>query len=108
MVGYLSFLGQLPLLTTLPLQFKYFYNESALWSIDYVRSLDPAIIPYNEDNEEKNVEPGDILNHQYKDELSLDYSVYEHSTDYIPKRGDVDPPMKDMYAVHLICMPGEF
>jgi hypothetical protein len=69
--------------------------------VDYVRSLNPQIIPYNDDNEDQNVRPGDVLNHEYKDELPLDYSMYDgHSTDYIPSCGDVDLPMKDMYAVH--------
>jgi hypothetical protein len=82
------------------LQFKYFYNEKSIWSVDYVRSLDSPIIPYNDDNEDQNVKLGDILNHEYKDEQSLDYSVYD---EYIPECGDVDPPMKDMYAFRLIC-----
>ena len=90
-------------------QFNYFHNENSLWSVDYVRSLDSPIIPYNEDNEDQNVEPGDILNHEYKDEQSLDFSVYDrHSTEYIPKYGEVDPPMKDMYAFHLICVLRRF
>jgi hypothetical protein len=73
--------------------------------VDYARSLDSPIIPYNDDNDEQNVEPRDILNHEYKDEQSLDYSVYDrHSTEYSPKGADVDPPMKDMYAVRLISI----
>jgi hypothetical protein len=93
----------------LALQFKYFHNRSALWTVDYLRSLDPQVIPYNEDNEDQNVRPGDILNHEYKDELSLDYSAYDgHSTYHIPNHGDVDPPMKDMYGVRLICLPRTF
>jgi hypothetical protein len=71
--------------------------------VDYVRRLSSPIISYNDDNEDKDVKPGDVLNHGYKDELSLDYSVYDgHSADFIPNCGDVDPPMKDMYAVCLI------
>lgn len=70
--------------------------------MDYVRGLDSQIIPYSEDNEDQNVQPGDVLNHGYKDELSLDYSMYDvHSTGYIPSCGDVSLPMKDMYAVRL-------
>jgi hypothetical protein len=77
--------------------------------VDYLRSLDPHVIPYNDDNEDQNIRPRDVLNYEYKDELSLDYSVYdEHSTDHIPNYGDVDPLMKDMYAVRLICMPHVF
>jgi hypothetical protein len=74
--------------------------------VDYVRSLDPQIIPYNDGNEDQMVQPGDVLNHGYKDELSLDYSLYDgHSTDDIPNCRDVDPLMKDMYAVRFIWMP---
>jgi hypothetical protein len=40
-----------------------------------MRGLDPQIIPYNDDNEDQNIQPGDVLNHGYKDELSLDYSA---------------------------------
>ena len=74
--------------------------------MDYARSLDSPIIPYNDDNDEQDVGPGDILNHEYKDVQSLDYSVYDcDSTECSPKSGDVDPPMKDMYAVRSICIP---
>jgi hypothetical protein len=97
--------------TTLPsdvlsLQFKYYYNENALWSADYVRGLDPRIIPYNDENEDQNVQPGNILHHEYKDELSLDYSVYDRqSTDNIPSYGS---PVEDMYDVHSFCMSRMF
>jgi hypothetical protein len=71
--------------------------------VDYVCSLDPQVIPYNDDSEDQNIQPGDVLNHEYKDELSLDYSVYDgHSTDDIPNCHDVNPPMKDMYVVRFI------
>jgi hypothetical protein len=74
--------------------------------MDYLHSLDPQTIPYNDDNEVQNIQPGDILTHGYKDELSLDYSMYDcHSIDYIPNCRDVDSPMKDMYDVRFICMP---
>jgi hypothetical protein len=88
------------------IQFKFHHNLNALWSVDYTRSLDPQIIPYNDDNEDQNVQPADILNHGYKDELSLDYSVYDdgYSIDYIPNYRDIDPSMKNMYALCLICM----
>jgi hypothetical protein len=90
----------------LTLQFKYFHDKKSLWSTDYARSLDSPIIPYNDDDEDQNVEPGDILNYEYKDEQSLDYSVYDrHPTECVPKCGDVDSPMEDMYAVRLICIP---
>jgi hypothetical protein len=83
----------------LVIQFKYYHNVNSLWSVDYVRGLHPRITPYNDDNEDQNVQPGDLLKHEYKDELCLDYSVYEgRSTDHIPNCCDVDSPMKDMYA----------
>src|ERR1700761_8603401 len=31
------------LLTCFALQFKYYHNENALWSMDYIRSLDPQV-----------------------------------------------------------------
>ncbi len=80
------------------MQFKYYHNENALWSMDYIRGLNPQITPYNDEDEDQNIQPGDILNHEYKDELCLDYSVYDgHSTDHVPICRDVDSPMKDMY-----------
>jgi hypothetical protein len=79
------------------LQFKYYHNGKALWSVDYVRSLGPQIIPYDDDNEDQNIQPEDVLNHEYKDELSLDYSVYDgRSIEYIPSCRDVDPLVNDM------------
>ena len=86
------------------------YDDESLWSVDYAQSLDSQIISYNDDNEDQNVQPEDILNHECKDDLSLDYSVYDghstlHSTEYIPKCGDVDSPMKEMYVICLICVP---
>ena len=94
----------------LVIQFKYHYNVYSLWSVDYVRSLDPRIIPYNDDDEDQNVQPGDVLKPGYEDELCLGYSVYdERFTDYhIPNCGDIDSPMKDMYALRFICMPRNF
>jgi hypothetical protein len=74
--------------------------------VDYIRNLSPQIIPYNEDNEDENVQPGDVLNYEHKDQLSFDCLAYaERSIDHIPNCGNVDPPMKDMYAVCLICTP---
>jgi hypothetical protein len=91
----------------LVIQFKYYDDRNALWSVDYVRSLDPQVIPYNDDNEDQNVQPGDVLNHGYKDELSLDCSVYDgHSIDYIPNCRDVDSPVNDMYAPRLFAYLG--
>ena len=86
------------------MQFKYYHNVNSLWSVDYVRGLDPQITPYNDDNEDQDVHLGDVLNHGHKNELCLDYSVYDgRSTDYIPNFHDVDSPMKDMYALRFIC-----
>jgi hypothetical protein len=92
----------------LVIQFKYHHHRNALWSVDYVLSLDLQVIPYNDEDEDQNVKPGDILNHGYKDELSLDYSVYNgHSIDYIPNCRDIDSPASDMYALpffaYLAC-----
>lgn len=81
------------------LQFKFCQKLKDLWSVDYVRSLDSQIVPCDE-NEGQSVQPGDFSNHEYKDGLSLDYSVYDGPlTVNIPNCPDVDPPMKDMYAV---------
>jgi hypothetical protein len=91
------------------IQFKYCHNLNTLWSVDYIRSLDPQIIPYNDDNEDQNVQPKDVLNHEYKDKISLEYSVYDvDPTNSITKCREVDPPMKDMYAVRFICMHRTF
>jgi hypothetical protein len=85
------------------IQFKYYHNIKSLWTVDYVRGLDPQITPYDDDNENQNVQPGDVLNHEHKDELCLDYSVYDgRSIDYIPNCDDIDSPIKDMYALRFI------
>jgi hypothetical protein len=78
----------------LVIQFKYHHNRNALWSVDYVRSLDPQVIPYNDKDEDQNVKPEDVLNHEYKGELSLDYSG--HSIDYVPNCRDADSAVNDM------------
>ncbi|KAI0301375.1 hypothetical protein BC826DRAFT_989073 [Russula brevipes] len=71
--------------------FKYFHDKKALWSVDYIRTLDPQVLSYNNDIEDQNVRPEDILNHEYKDELSLEDWVYDgHSTNDIPSHPDVD------------------
>jgi hypothetical protein len=94
----------------LALQFKYYHNEKSLWTVDYIRSLDPEVIPYYDDSEDQTVQPGDVLNPNrgYKDERSLDYSVYDdHPIDYA-NCGDVGLPMKDMYVVRFIWMSRTF
>jgi hypothetical protein len=85
------------------MQFKFCHNLNALWTVDYVRSLDSQVIPFNNDDEDQNV--GDILKLGHKEGLFLDYSGYDGcSIDYIPNCHDVDPPLKDMWAVRFICM----
>lgn len=88
----------------LVIQFKYRHNRNALWSVDYVRSLDPQVMPYNDEDEDQNIKPEDVLNHGYKDELSLDYSVYDgHSIDNIPNCHDVNSPVNNMYAFRFFA-----
>ena len=83
-------------------KFKYFYDEKDLWSSDYVRTLHPRVIPYNDSDEDPNVRLEDILKHEYKDELILDDWVYDgHSIDDTPNYGDVEPPLKEVYALHF-------
>jgi hypothetical protein len=68
-----------------------------MWTVDYVRRFDPEVIPYNDDNEDKSVQPGDVLKGEYKDELSLDDWVYDgHSIDDLPEHRDVGPPLENM------------
>ncbi|KAI9464119.1 hypothetical protein BJY52DRAFT_887705 [Lactarius psammicola] len=77
--------------------FKYFQNENELWSSDYVRTLDPPVIPYDDSSEDQNVRLEDILKHEYKDELALADWVYDgHSIDDTPNYRDVGPPLKDI------------
>ncbi|KAH9045946.1 hypothetical protein EDB84DRAFT_1633013 [Lactarius hengduanensis] len=77
--------------------FKYFNDEKDLWSSDYVRTLDPPVVPYNDSNEDQNVRLEDILKHEYKDELALDDWVYDgHSIDDTPNYPDAEPPLKDI------------
>ena len=65
--------------------------------MDYVRSLNPPVIPYNDANEDRNIKLEDVLRYEYKDDLSLDDWVYdEHSINDISNYRDVDPPLKDM------------
>lgn len=54
-------------------------------------------MPYDDANEDQNVEPKDVLNYEYKDEQVLDYWVYDgHSISDIPSYRDVGSPLKDM------------
>ena len=70
-----------------------------MWSADYVRNLDPQVIPYAANEED--VKLDEILKYGYKDELALAEWVYDgHSIDETPNYGDVEPPLKDMYALH--------
>lgn len=84
----------------LVIQFKYFYNYKALWTVDYVQNLNPGVIPYDDENEDQNLQPGDILNYEYKDELSLDNWVYDKLLpDDIQNHGGVELPLKDLYVL---------
>ncbi len=101
MVGY-PFSSLLPVYFLRFPQFKYFLNEKDLWTPDYVRTLDPPVIPYNDSDEEQNVRLEDILKHECKDELALADWIYDgRSIDDTPNHGDVEPPLKDMYALHF-------
>jgi hypothetical protein len=73
--------------------------------VDYVRGLDNQVIPYNDDNEVQDVEPGSVLNCRYKNELSVDDRMYDGRSVYdVPGHRDAHPPLKDMYVLPLICM----
>lgn len=72
--------------------------------MDHVRGLGHQVIPYKDDNEDQDVEPGSILNYGYKNELSVDDGMYDgHSVNDIPGHRDVYPPLKDMYVLAFIC-----
>ena len=95
----------------LVIKFKYYHIENTLLSAKYIRSLDSQIIPYNDDNEDQTIQPEDILNHGYRDELSLDHSAYDGPlTHYLPNCHDVGSPVKysAMYALSFICTPLTF
>jgi hypothetical protein len=62
-----------------------------------MQSLNHPVTPYDDANEDQNVEAKDILNYGFKDEQVLDYWVYDgHSISDIPKYCDVESPLKDM------------
>jgi hypothetical protein len=72
-----------------------------LWSSDYVRTLDPPAIPPTDANEDQNIGQGEVLKYAPEDDLLLDDWVYDgHSIDDTPNYRDVEPPLKDMYALH--------
>ena len=72
-----------------------------LWSANYVRNLNPEVIPYDDDNEDKDVKLDEILKYECKDKLALADWVYDgHSIDDTPNYRDVESPLKDMYALH--------
>ena len=72
-----------------------------MWSENYVRTLDPSVIPYDDANEDQVVKLDEILKYEYKDELALADWVYDgHSIDDAPDHGDVRAPLKDMYVLH--------
>jgi hypothetical protein len=100
--------GRFCLLTRLFLQFKYVYDKKALLTVDYIRNLDPSVSSYDDDEtggyEDQSVqpEPEAILNYNLKDEPSPDSQVYcEQFTDAIPNDGNVEPPLKDLYALSM-------
>jgi hypothetical protein len=108
-VNYLFFFWTVLLSDIFVSQFKYFHDRKALWSVDYVQNLSPAVIPYDDASEDQNVKPEDILKYEYTDELALDDWVYDgHSTEDIPSYHDVKPPLKDMCALCFIFMPPPF
>jgi hypothetical protein len=87
----------------LVLQFKYFHNEKALWSVNYVRSLNSLVVEYDDSAEDQNVKPEDILKYENADDLSLDYWVYDgYSIDSIPNYRGIESPLKDMYVVDFV------
>jgi hypothetical protein len=85
------------------LQFKYVQNKKPLLTVDYIRGLYSYVAPYNDDDDEdQSVQPEAILNYEHKDELCLDDGVYcEQFSDAIPNDGEVEPPLKDLYALRM-------
>ena len=80
----------------LVIKFKY-YIENSLLSLNYLCRLDSQIVPYNDDNEDQTVQPKDVLNHEYRNDLSVDYSVYDgHPTQYLLNRRNFGSPMRYM------------
>lgn len=87
------------------LQFKYAHDMKALWTREYHRGLTHQVIPYNDDNEDQDVEPERILNYECKMELSVDEGMYDgHSIYDIPCNRDVVPPWTDMCVFTFIWM----
>ena len=83
-------------------------SNSTLLTVDYIRNLYPYVSLYDDDDddhdEDQSVqpEPEHILNYEHKDELSPDDRVYcEQFTDAIPNDGNVEPPLKDLYALRM-------
>ncbi|KAI9438360.1 hypothetical protein H4582DRAFT_1815080, partial [Lactarius indigo] len=77
--------------------FKHFHIANDLWTADYVRNLDPPVIPYNDEDEDKDIKLEEILKYEHKDELALDDWVYDgYSIDDTPNYPDVEPPLKDI------------
>ena len=75
-----------------------------LWTADYIKGLNNQVIPYNDDNEDQDIQPGSILNYGYKDELSLDSGVYDgQPVDDTVAYCNTEPPLKNMYVLISIC-----
>jgi hypothetical protein len=73
--------------------------------MDYVLSLKPVVIPYDDVKEDQNIKLQDILKYEYTGELSLEDWVYDgHSTEDIPSYSDIKPPLKDMCAFLFTCI----
>jgi hypothetical protein len=73
--------------------------------VDYVRGLGNHVIPYNDDNEDQDVQPASILNYGFKDALSVDNGVYDgHPIANLLDYRDIKPPLKDMYVLTFLCM----
>jgi hypothetical protein len=76
-----------------------------LWTADYIRGLNNQVIPYNDDNEDQDIQPGSILNYGCKDEFSVDNGVYDRQPiDDTADYSDVEPQLKDMYVFISICV----
>ncbi|KAI0252756.1 hypothetical protein BJV78DRAFT_266553 [Lactifluus subvellereus] len=74
--------------------FKYYHDETTLWSVDHVANFVSTVIPYDDASEDEDVKPKDILKYETTDELALDYWVYD--AEDVPSYRDVQPPLKDL------------
>jgi hypothetical protein len=71
-----------------------------LWCSDYVRTLDPPVIPPT-DTKEGLDEDQNVGRGEHTDRLILDDWVYDgRPIDDALLYRDAEPPLKDMYAFH--------